>query len=573
MKIKRNGRKKERKMKKRLLALCLAFVMVLSFTACGGNNQNDSKATDNSGEKESVTIPGGDSDVVDNTDVENTDYVLPELKFDLGQFNVTPMGHRGHGQVTYSVYEMLYTTENGIGTPMVPLLADANRGGNNPMGLKGMDHEAGSTEYTFYIYDYITDSAGNKITASDVVFSFETTKDYGQATGWGDIKGWEAVDDTTIKMTTSRELDRKGELENILLRCCIFSKKAYEDSPSGFTTDACGTGPYVVTDFVQDASVTCELRDDYWQTNKELRPRSAEGNVKKFIGYAITDNNTKITSLKSGDIELIANVPTTQVGEFLNDDKYNVYSYNANGIHYLDLNCSPDSIMSDLNMRLAIYYAISNENLANILNATGVKAYYPLNAPGHDLFEDYVEKWDTEKNYVTEYNLELSKEYAEKAGYNGQEIYLLNANDTSGIVENLQNMLINAGFNVKLKSYDRNTVSSYLTNSKEWDLYYNMTNSSDYMTSLWDHALAVNNGVTESFIDDAKYIELLDKALTVGATEDDLDAFWKYCVENGYFYPLVGGINSMILPKDKVVSVYRNDKNQFVPGAAYYKGE
>lgn len=572
-------------MKKKMLALALASAMVVSMLgACGNNNQttqdssgaqtqetSGSQSQDSS--QEDVLLESNNEELT-SSEVESTNYVFPELKMDIGQFNINPMAQRGAGQVTYSVYEMLYATESGIGSAMIPWLADANKGGNNSLGLKGMDHEDGSTEYTFYIYDYITDSAGHKITASDVVFSFEQTRDYGQVSGWGSIEGWEAVDDTTVKMTTSRELNQKGEIENILLRCYIFSEEAFNASASGFTTDACGTGPYVIAPngFEQDAYITCEARDDYWQTNEELRPRCAQANVAKFTANAISDDNTKVTAIQSGDIDLISTLATTAAGPFIGNDQFQVYNYPANGIHYLSLNCSSDSIMADPNMRLAVYYAISNENLANILNAAGVQAYYPITAFGHALFSDYLTKWDSETTYVTEFSLEKSKEYQELAGYNGETLYFLNANDTTGIVENLQNMLVEAGFKVELKSYDRNTINSYLGNSAEWDLYYNMTNSSDYTTSLWSHVMdpASFNGHTENFIDDAHYNELLSTALTVGSTDADLDAYWQYTVENAYFYPLVRNTQSMILPQS-VANVWLSDKNLFIPGAAYYK--
>lgn len=507
-----------------------------------------------------------------NKDAEETGYIRPDISFDMSTFNVNPLAIRGAGQVTYSVYEMLYQTENGIGSSMVPVLADANRGGNNSLGLKGMDHEDDSTEYTFYIYDYVTDSAGNKITADDVVFSFEKTRDYGQVSGWGAIDGWEAVDNTTVKMTTNRELNQKGEIENILLRCYVFSQKAFEESESEFNTDACGTGPYVITDFVQDAYITCETREDYWQTDDELRTRSQEANVTKFTANVISDSNTKITAIQSGDIDMISNISATNIGQVADDSRFEIYSYPANGMYYIDLNVNEASIMSDPNMRLAVYYAISNENLANILNAAGLEAYYPLTAYGHDLFSDYLTKWDAEENYVTEYSLEKSKEYADKAGYNGEKIYFLNANDTTGIVENLQNMLINAGFNVELKSYDRNTVTGYRDDPSQWDIYFNMTNSSDYTTSLWSHVMdaASFGGHTENFIDDDVYNELLSSALEVSATDDDLDAFWQYTIEHAYFYPLVRTITAMVLPAGEISNVWLNDKNSYTPGASYY---
>ena len=572
-------------MKKKFLALALVLVMLFAMLAGCSNNETDQPGnSDNPSSGSQGNQPSGSqgekpSDSGNNVvggDAEQTDYVRPELNFDLGQFNIDPTNMMGGNQVTYSVYEMLYTTENGIGTPMTPWLADATRGGNNSMGLKGMDHEDGSTDYTFYIYDYITHSAGNKITASDVVFSFKTTLAAGRVSGWGKIVDWEAIDDTTVVMHCNAEFTQKGEIDNIILRCYIFSEKAYNASQSKFTTDACGTGPYVITAYAQDASITCEARADYWQTNEELRPRCAEANVAKFTAHAISDNNTKVAALEAGDIDMIASISATMVADFVDGgsygDKFDVYTYPANGINYVSLNVSEHSIMSDPNMRLAIYYAINNEGLAAVLNAMGsITTYYPLTGPGHALFGDYVTAWDSQTTYVTEYNLEKSKQYAEAAGYNGEEIVFLCA-DATGIVESVQNMLVDAGFNIKISQWDRNAVNGYLSDPTAWDMYANATNSSDYVTSLWSHIYQItsNEVGTENFIDDDHFDELLVKALTVGSSEDDMDAFWQYCVENAYFYPTVRTVNCIVYPEGGISSIWRNDKNTFIPGAAYY---
>lgn len=558
---------------KKLLALLLALVMVFALVACGGDDDVAADPTPGAstepGGNDIDDIVGGDDDVVDTKDL----YVIPELSVD-SQGNLHPFAVRTSGVELYAIYEQLYTTENGIGSDLVPWLADANRGGNNELGLKGMDHEVGSGVYTFYIYDYIKDSKGNPIKAEDVVFSFEKTLAYGQASGWGAIEKWEAVDDTTINMVCSRDMSTKGELNNILLRCFMVSKKSFEESPSEFTSDAVGSGRYAVTDYVQDVSVTLEKRDDYWQTNEDLIPRSNQANVQKITTYAINDNNTKVVALQSGQLDLISSMPVASVGDLANDAKYEVYTYAQNGIHYLEPNCSEDSIMSDINMRLAVYYAISNENLAKVLNAAGgtaVESYYPLTAFGHDLFGDYPASWDNQDNYVTQFGIEKSKEYQQKAGYNGEELKLLNANDTSGLVENVINMLTAAGLNVKNSPYDRNGAQAQYADSKAWDLYYNTTNSSDYVTNLFDHSW--NNGgegATKNFILDEKLNDLMKKAYNVTATTEDVEALWAYTVEMAYTYPMVRNMNAMILPANTISNVWLGDKNNFFPGAAHY---
>lgn len=551
---------------KKLLALLLALVMVFALVACGGGD--DDVAADPT---PSVDINDATDDDVKDNDAVKSDYVRPVIKMEAKDSNVNPLAMRSSGVISYSVYEMLYTSENGIGSKMVPWLVDGSKGGNNEIGLAGMDHEVGSGVYTFYIYDYIKDSAGNTITAEDVVFSFEQTKAFGQASGWGAIEKWEAVNATTFKMICKNDLNTKGELENILLRCFIFSKKAYEASGSQFTADACGTGRYEVTSFTQDAAVTLTKKADYWQTNEELIPRAAWANVEKIEITISSDNNSLVMALQSGDLDMLSQVPLASVGGLEGDKRFDIYTYPQNGIHYLEPNCSADSIMSNKDLRLAVFYAISNENLAKVLNAAGgtsTQAYYPISAFGHDLFGDYPAAWDNQTNYVTEYNKDKVEQYKKAAGYNGEEIKLLHG-DNTGMVENMINMLTEAGFNIKNMQLDRNAVNNLYADSKGWDLYYNATNSSDYLTNLFDHAF--NNGgegPTKNFINDETLNGLMKKAYAVGATDEDVDALWQHCVENAYTCPLLRNVNAFVMPKGSVDSVWRNDKNTFIPGAA-----
>lgn len=527
-------------MKKRLLALLLALVMVFALAACGGGGTNETK----------------------------------ELMMETNAGNVNPLAMRNSGPESYGIYEMLYTSEDGIGSDMVPWLADATRGGNNELGLKGMDHEVDSGVYYFYIYDYIKDSAGNTITAEDVVFSFEQTLAFGQASGWGAIEGWEAVDATTIKMTCSRDLNKKGEIENVLLRCFIFSKKAYEASPSEFQADACGTGRYEIAEdgYVQGVSVTLVKRDDYWQTNEDLIPRVASGNIDKIVCKVITDNNTKVMAVQSGDLDVLANIPVGMAAD-LDPDQFDIHTFPQNGITYVEPNCSEDSIMSDVNMRLAVFYALSNVDIVSVMNAAagGSEVYYPISAFGHDLFPDYLSKWEDEVNYVTEQNLELSKQYMQKAGYNNEEITLIHMNDTTGGMENVLNMLVAAGFNVKATGYDFSSMNPVYADSSAWDLYFTMTNSSDYMTNLYDHAF--NNGgegATKNFINDDELNALMKKAYSVTATDEDMDNLWQHIVKNAYTCPLYRYTNAMVLPAGVISDFWMGDKNNLLLGACIY---
>lgn len=259
-------------MKKRLhgklLRAASALVAVSMLAACGSTAASSST---------SAAASSGESEPDQVTEAATTG-VLDEITLapDLISTSIDPCLIRTDSiGLFYEVYEMLFGLENG---ELYPILADGSRG-----EFGGYDHADGSGEYLVYIYDYITDSAGNAVTASDVVFSYQKTQEAGDVGGWdGVLLGVEAVDDTTIKFTLPENLSL-GDLENIFARCFIFTEAAYNASASQFAQDACGTGPYVVSDFTSGVGVTLEAREDYWQ-KEELRPAISRQNV-KTINY------------------------------------------------------------------------------------------------------------------------------------------------------------------------------------------------------------------------------------------------------------------------------------------------
>ena len=86
---------------------------------------------------------------------------------------------------------------------------------------------------TCTIFDYITDSAGNKLTANDVKFSFETGTALGYITGVSMID--EIVVDNDYQFTSKfgKEL-RLGDLDTIF-RTAIVTQAAYEADPHGMS--------------------------------------------------------------------------------------------------------------------------------------------------------------------------------------------------------------------------------------------------------------------------------------------------------------------------------------------------
>jgi ABC-type transport system substrate-binding protein len=571
-------------MKNRFLAILVSTAMTASLLAgCGSASQSTTASGSTSGaasgtaasssaaaatsiaaqnNNEQQVTASGDSAVKDSIKVESKDIT-----------SLDPWDTKADGKnALWEVYEMLFEV-NGFGGEMFPMLADSSKG-----EFGGYDHVAGTGDYTVYLNDNITDSAGNKITASDVAFSFDSTFDAGQTSGWDAYKDGcvEVKDDTTCVFHFSRELDKMGELANIFARCFIVSQKAYEASPSKLVSDSCGTGPYKVTSYTAGSGVTIEARDDYWQTDASKLTQFQKANVKKIQYVVVTEPTQYVVGLENGDIEAVEDSMTANLltdfqtgGSYA--DKFNVYQYKDNLSYYLAPNCSSKSVCGDVNMRLAVFYAIDTKGLLQALGGDAIGSV--TNSLGSDVFPDYDKAWDTADNYQTVCDVDKAKEYLSKAGYSGQTLKLLIIQGDEDYAQIIQGMLQNAGIKCEISAYDYGTAQSTLGDETAWDLTIGEMAASDYLCNVWSHMFDTSNtktGLTSTFIDDKDWQTMLDTTKVEAThTTENMDAWWNHAVENGYIMGLIDEYKNVVYPKD-VTKLLFTDKNHVVFGGCTY---
>ncbi len=558
---------------KKALAFLLALVMVLGLAACGSNGGSTASSTEPAAQEQSQGENGIENPLAANNDesLVGTDYdnsvEIDHLTYiqDTDITALVPWDVRTLTPgIAYEVYEMLYGVDaNG---EYYAVLADATRGSYLP----GMDHEEGSSDYTIYIYDYITDSAGHKITADDVKFSFDMARDGGFESGWGSFLSEEVIDDTTIVLHCDRELNRMGELQNIICRTFIFSEEAYKESSSGLANDACGTGPYVVTNFIASTELTVTKRDDYWQTNDELRTQLQQANVKTITLSVIGENTQKIIGLETGKIDLAEKFGEDNMAQLTADGyNFNVYSTQNNMMVYAYCNCDPASPCSNVALRKAILMAIDNDALAAFVGngQVGCKTL------GNNFYADYDPDWE----YA--YSLYKPADEAEiaallkEANYNGEELQLLTATFCGEYAEVIQGLLSAYGINVKLNVMDGGTCNTMKSDPAQWDIFYQFMAADDYVVNFWSHLLDADgrsNGMTENFINDQYFQDLLHTCMTIDThTDENLASFLQYVDDNAYAKAMCMSNNNLIYP-DNMTRVFKTDKGYIVPGACCF---
>lgn len=120
-----------------------------------------------------------------------------------------------------------------------------------------------------------------------------------------------------------------------------------------------GTGPFMLTDYKQNESLTVERFDDYWGDKAQLS---------KITFRFIPDNSTRVLALQAGDVDLIAAVPRDQATEVATLPEVTL-SQSAPTSYYALYFATKDQeppfdTLTDANLRKAINYAIDRETIA-----------------------------------------------------------------------------------------------------------------------------------------------------------------------------------------------------------------
>ena len=565
---------------KKTLSIVLALSMLFCLLAgCGGDKQNETPSTPDNIQDVIDNEDNQSAVGKDNTEIKEAVVIDKVTQLDTAPTNLDPTAMNNSGMLfLWHVYEMPYHLSE-FGGDLVPVLADADKGSFKP----GMDHEAGTNEYILYINEGVKDHAGNELKASDVVFSYNTMVNSGNARGWNKFQSAEVVDDYTVKLTFKDELKLAGELSTYFARIFFFTEAAFNASESGFVSDASGTGPYKMEKFTSGSQMTLVKNEDYWCAPEDMTNQIQQANVNTIEFVYAQEATSQIVALSTGDADFTQNLSLANVGDFQDGgkdaDKYNTYVYWDNLTNCLLPNCHPDAITGDINMRLAIFYAIDVNGIAAGQSADVPGSFRACYGMGNPNFPDFSDSWETWENYQTVTDQAKVKEYLDKAGYKGETIEILAmAGDTETIATIIVGMLDAAGINAHITLVDRSTQGAIKAKPTEWAISVESWASNDYIVNVWDKLFKTTNEegfIKEGgqFIKDDAFLEMcLNVKTETGHTQENVDAVQQHMIENAYCMGLTQKCGVLVYPAN-VDSLYMTDKNQVVVGATTYTAE
>jgi peptide/nickel transport system substrate-binding protein len=261
--------------------------------------------------------------------------------------------------------------------------------------------------WTFHLRRGVKFSDGSPLTAEDVVFSIERTRDKINKNLVATIKEAVAVDDHTVKIITNAP---DAILLNSLARNKVLSK-AYVTKVGDAEVDQVpmGTGPYKLVEWIREDHVTMVPNEHYW---------GPKPSITDVTFRPITNAATRTAALLTGEVDIIGDVPVQDFDRVSKTEGIETVSRPGAFLIYLHVDGDrevtpaidlPKNPMTDIRVRQAISLAIDRELITRVaLNGSG----YPTGQMVTEGLRGYLPG-----RPVPEYNPEKAKALLKEAGY------------------------------------------------------------------------------------------------------------------------------------------------------------
>ena len=356
------------------LALCLVLSMVLSGCSQTANPAPDSQTQS--------------SDQTDPTSSTPSDEVRTDLHLSLAEVPSVLDPHYLSLIVEQTISAQIYET----------LIFIEDDGTERPVLATDYTVSEDGLTYTFNLRQGVLFHNGEELKASDVVFTVERCREAPRMYAYVEpIASVEAADDYTVVITLSYEyapfIQYIGSLQ------IVNEKFVTEVGDDALATQTCGTGPYMLNEFVQAQSVSITAFPDYWQ---------GEASIKDIDWKIITDTSTTLVAFEAGELDYIS-VPSANWPDIEASGLYNTELLESNHVTYLILNHTVEPFNNKL-VRQAISHAINRDDMC-------LMALDGLATPAYTLAHPDRVFGATDDCTTFEYDPEAAMDLLAQAGY------------------------------------------------------------------------------------------------------------------------------------------------------------
>ncbi len=410
---------------KRLLSLLLA-VLFAAVLLAGCNKESGGTPTPTA-EKDTFVI-GLDSDIV---------AMDPAFAYD---FTTNPVIN----QVTQGL--LTFDVENQL----------------QPMLAKSWE-QVDPLTYTYQIRDDVTFSDGSALTMDDVIFSMERIRDPEVASylSWmyDNVDKIEKTGDWELTVTLKTP-DATWQYVPATTAAHILKKDVVEAAGDKFGQadgQIIGTGPYTYVSWKSGTEIVLEKNPNYWNTD--------EGYFQKLVFKVITDDNTRVVALKTGDIDCTVAPPASQMSEMTGDTTLSVTPNSGFGVVFLAFN-TQKAPFDNADVRRAVAMAVDMDAIFENL-VTAEVADAPTALPSSTaLFTIDEARWVDYRDTHPKagYDVEAAKALLAQAGFADGFTFTLMVNEDTmrnNVATAMQANLLDVGITMNIEKVSSDIHTSY----------------------------------------------------------------------------------------------------------------
>lgn len=274
----------------------------------------------------------------------NSDEMSVAWTSNAGEYNLDPTNNYMGWQGSYlGIYEQLFRIDANFDPQ--PMLAESAEMVND-------------TTWKITIREGVTFQNGNELNAQAVADCLNRTISMNERAKKSlDIANMEADGNVLTVTTNSLNTAFKNELSEPVASIIDVNSGAAEDEPVG-------TGPYKIDSVAGNGDVELSAYDSYWQ---------GEPKIKTVHAKYLTDDQSKVSALQSGEVCALMNVADDQLGNLSDTSKYTLHQTNQARAHMLYFNMKSEAMQDDA-VRQAVDMCVDRDSYVSSIYNNSAEA-------------------------------------------------------------------------------------------------------------------------------------------------------------------------------------------------------
>lgn len=327
-------------------------------------------------------------------------------------------------------------------------LLDVDADGNlQPMLAKSWE-QVDDVTYVYEIRDDVFFSDGTPMTMDDVIYSLERywKPEYTADTNWmyASVESIEQTGDWELTVKLSQPDSAWQYVPSTSAGQIVCKAYVEEQGEKYGTTEGgvLGTSAYKLDSWTAGSEIILSKNEYYWNKEEEVP-------FDKVVFKIITDSSSRILAANSGQVDLIAKIPSQELSQY-DQNTVDVYSVTGTNVKYAAMN-TQKAPFDDVNFRKAVAYAIDTDAIKEALIGENGKTASTL-CFDHALYMLDESSWSAFADKISGdygYDIDKAKEYLAESAYpDGYDITYVCLEGESSIAQMVQAYLAEIGINV-----------------------------------------------------------------------------------------------------------------------------